>query len=426
MSRISPIKVKSIKRVFETTQVHDITVDGNENFFASGILVHNCPYRCAYCYADSFRASLYTSFFDNIKGMGTRHCSEGYLTSELERVWKWRGKDPHAMRSELSKAIALEIPMRLGIRFEDFTKAEKKTGISLWLLRRLAEEAYPVMINTKSDLLSQDEYLRALTSNPAKSAVHITMITSDDEMGKIIEPGAPLVSARWQTAKALVDAGVRVVARIEPYMALINDSPEGIEHYIECLRWAGVTNITADTYSYSAGGEGVQRQFEYMTGFDFERMFLLTSDSQPLGSYALTKFLNCCREAGFSVSTFDGGNVPENNQMVCCEVEDIFTNTNFNRGSLVAAIRFIQDRGMTPTSWRHFYNYVMEGGGFLGDALHIEVKDLWNNIGGTGFQLKWTPRLQVCGWDRYGNVWRYNSQTTDFRETIWQQIVKSL
>jgi len=31
-----------IQRLTETESVYDITVQGNENFFANGILVHNC------------------------------------------------------------------------------------------------------------------------------------------------------------------------------------------------------------------------------------------------------------------------------------------------------------------------------------------------------------------------------------------------
>lgn len=42
-------KIKKIKRIKKKTKVHDITVKDNENFFAEGILVHNCPFACRYC-----------------------------------------------------------------------------------------------------------------------------------------------------------------------------------------------------------------------------------------------------------------------------------------------------------------------------------------------------------------------------------------
>lgn len=381
-----------------------------------------CPYRCAYCFADTFRASLYSSFFDNTKNMGLRNCSESFIQTELEKIMSNRGKDPHSLRNPVSKAIAMEIPMRLGIRFEDFTKAEKKKGVSLFLLKELERYKYPLMINTKSDIW-EGEYLDILARN--NSAIHITIITSDDVMGKLIEPGAPLPSARFEAAKRLTEAGVRVVARIEPYMALINDRPEDIENYIQWMEWAGIKHMTADAYSYSAGSVGVQRQFESMTNLDFERMFLLTSDSQPLGSLALSKFLDCFREKNYSVSTFDGGNIPDNSQMVCCEVEDRFPGAGFNYGSMVSAARFIMERAKEgkTTSWRSFNNYVMENGGYLSENLRMEVMELWNNEGGTGFQLHWIPRFKIVGTDRFGNIWSYNKNEEDYREVLWNGLM---
>jgi DNA repair photolyase len=47
-------------------------------------------------------------------------------------------------------------------------------------------------------------------------------------------------------------AGVRVVARIEPYLFLLTDDLEEVEKYMEDVWNAGVRHITFDTYSYPA------------------------------------------------------------------------------------------------------------------------------------------------------------------------------
>ena len=314
--------------------------------------------------------------------------------------------------------------MRLGIRFEDFTKAELKKKTSLFFMEALSRYNYPLMINTKSDIWQNEEYCEIMARN--NSAIHITIITADDELGKLIEPGAPLPSQRFEAAKKLVDSGVKVVARIEPYMALINDKPEDIELYIQWMEWAGIKHITADAYSYSANSVGVKNQFEGMTNLDFERMFLLTSDSQPLGSLALSRFLDCFREKGYSVSTFDGGNILDNSQMICCEVEDHFKDAGANYGSMVSAVRFIMERGLLgkETSWRTFNNYVMERGGFLSENLKTEVMELWNNDGGTAFQLHWIPKLKITGQDRFGNIWNYDKDGEDYREALWESLIR--
>lgn len=374
----------------------------------------NCPFGCRYCFADSFRASLYTSFFDNSKSMGLRKCNPDHFKAELDKIMPLRGTDPHKLQ-DIRKAVAMEIPIRFGIRFEDFLGVERKAGVSLQLLQYLKAAHYPTMINTKSDLVGQDAYLEALAGNPAGSAVHITMISCRDEFLSVMEPGAPSFKKRITAAKALVDAGVRVVARIEPYMIFINDAQDMVEEYIQHLEWAGVKNLTFDTYSYSAYNAGIASNFRMM-GYDFERMFMLTSDSQGFGSMLLDKFMDLFRARGLSCSTFDMGNVPKNSQMICCEVGDVFKG-GFNWGSMVNAAWYVMNRGDQPTSWAHFWNHVQELGGFLSPALEAEVQSLWNLDGNASYFINWSPGIEPVGYDRHGIVWAYKPGT-DFRTAL--------
>jgi DNA repair photolyase len=237
-----------------------------------------CPYKCRYCFADYFRHSLYTSFFDNSKEIGLRSCNEDFYKRELDKLLPHVGEALSGENSVIN-AVRLKIPMRLGIRFEDFHPKERKTGVSLGLLRYLAANKYPVMINTKSDLLGLDEYSEALAGNPARSAVHVTLISSDEGFLEKMEPGAPSFQRRVEGMRKLEAAGVRVVARIEPWMMFLNDSKERVDEYIAAIKSAGVKYMTFDSYSYSAYSKGIAENF-YKEGWDFERMFLLSSDSQ--------------------------------------------------------------------------------------------------------------------------------------------------
>ncbi len=372
-----------------------------------------CPFGCKYCFADSFRASLYTAFFDNSKSIGLRHCNPTFYKRELDKLMKFRGTDPHKISGH-RKALAMEIPMRLGIRFEDFTFAEARKGISLEMLRYLAENAYPVMINTKSNVVGRDEYVRALADNPAKSAVHITMISSREDFLKKLEPGAPPFARRVSAAKALSDAGVRVVARIEPYLIYQTDSPEDVEQYCSAIWEAGVRHITFDTYSYSARNPGIRANFQKI-GVDFDRAFLLGCDSQGLGSILLDTYMDLFRVKGFSCSSFDLGCVPGNDDSICCEVGDWFT--GFNWGSVVGAIRFIRDRGKKPTGWKDFESWVMSQGGFLTPALHNSVHELWNARGNDAYSVAWAQGLEPLGWNEDGLVWTYR-EDWDFRKEL--------
>jgi DNA repair photolyase len=379
-----------------------------------------CPYRCRYCFADYFRHSLYTSFFDNSKEMGLRHASPDKYIPELETLMKHRGEKISG-DNEVINAIRAETPMRLGIRFEDFPPVESKYGISLRLLQYLQQQKYPVMINTKSALPSRDEYLQALADNPAGAAVHFTLISSNEMFLKIMEPGAPSFNLRIKAAEKLSQAGIRVVARIEPWMMFLNDEKNQTDDYICALRSAGIEHMTFDSYSYSANSRGLAQNF-YSVGYDFDRMFLLSSDSQWLSSYMLGKFIEYFRDAGLKCSTFDQGNVPDNDDWICCAVSDHFTNSGWNWGCGVIAIRYIQERGTEPTRWSDFVRFVENKGGFWSERLKQEVHLLWNCQGDQAWPIFWGRGIEPIGNDEDGTVWRFEKEY-DFRKQLMEEML---
>jgi DNA repair photolyase len=360
-----------------------------------------CPFGCIYCYADAFRASLYTAFFDNSKDMGFRHCNPDYYKREMDKMLELRGGPVDGL-SGIQRAFAQDIPVRMGIRFEDFLYAEKREGISLEMMKYLADIEYPLMLNTKSHIVGMDEYVDALASNPARTAVHFTAITSDDDIIRRLEPSAPAYARRLKAIKALTQAGVRVVARIEPYLFLVTDQPDDVEQHMDRMWEAGVRNITFDTYSYTARNPGIRQNF-MNAGFDFDRIYLAGCDSQLIGSLLLGKFMELFRERGFSVSTFDMGNVPSNDQAICCEVGDWFQG-GFNYGCTVMAARFIAEQE-GPVNWGDFVLYVEQNGGFLSPALKRDVHELWNMGGNSAYSHSWAEGLAPCGSDRDGLIW---------------------
>lgn len=381
-----------------------------------------CPYNCRYCFANAFRASLYTAFFDNSKTMGMRHCNPDKYKLELDKMMKVRGRDPHDVSGDVAKAFAMEMPVRLGIRFEDFTSEEAEKGISLELLKYLADHDYPTMINSKSALVGSPRYARALSRNKGKAAVHTTLISSDNRLLKSIEPGAPSYDERVEAMGNLVEAGVRVVARIEPFLPFINDREEDVHKYIEDMKRIGVKNITFDTYSYSANNPGIRQSF-INEGIDWERTFTLGCDSQALGSLLLGSFMKIFRAEGFSCSTFDMGNAPSNDQAICCEVGDHFKG-GFNYGCTVYAARYIQEWNETegePVSWSRFKGWVDSNGGFLSDALEQEVHRLWNYEGNDAYSHSWAAGMEAVGWDEDGMIWQHNPKS-DFRNDLLEAI----
>lgn len=382
-----------------------------------------CPFACVYCFANAFRASLYTAFFDNSKTMGFRHCNPDYYKKELDKMAKLRlmSFDSKKALSGINKAFALEIPVRMGIRFEDFLRKESREGVSLAMLEYLRDVSYPVMINTKSGLVGDEKYLRALSENKAGTAVHVTVITSDETILQNIEPGAPTYKDRLEAIKVMVKAGVRVVARIEPYLFLLTDDKEKVHEYMEDMWDAGVRNITFDTYSYTAVNPGIRQSF-MNKGYDFDRMFMAGADSQPLGSFLLGKFMEMFRERGFSCSTFDMGNSPTNDDDICCEVGDFFKG-GWNYGCTVMAARYIKSRKGKHTTWAMFEAWVEKHGGFLTEALKQEVHELWNLGGNVAYSHRWAAGLIPVGRDENGIIWIIDTKAEDYRETLINELL---
>jgi DNA repair photolyase len=382
-----------------------------------------CPYNCIYCFANAFRASLYTAFFDNSKTMGFRHCNSDYYKKEIDKMLSTRDwtMDKKQSLSGIQKAFALDIPVRLGIRFEDFLHTERKEGVSLQMLQYLKDIQYPVMINTKSDVPSDDKYLKALSENKAGAAVHVTLISSNETILKKLEPGAPSYAKRLAAIKKLCDSGIRVVARIEPYLFLITDDPDDMEKYMTEVWEAGVRHITLDTYSYTANNSGI-RQIFMNEGYDYDRLFLAGADSQPLGSLLLGKFMELFQNFGFHCSTFDMGNTGINNDSICCEVGDWFKG-GYNYGSTVMASRFIRSRQKQPTSWKNFEIYVEMNGGFLTETLKMEVKELWNLEGNMAYSHRWAPGIAPMGMDEDGIIWMYDEDLPDYRIELLKSII---
>ncbi len=383
-----------------------------------------CPFNCLYCYANAFRASLYTAFFDNSKSMGFRHCNPDYYKREMDKMGKYRAMSKEELQplQGINKAYGLQIPLRMGIRFEDFLGAEKKEGVGLSMLEYLSDIEYPVMINTKSSLVGEEKYVKALSSNKAKTAVHVTLITSDNDVLKRMEPGAPSYDDRIQAMKNMSDAGIRVVARIEPYLFLLTDDPDDVAKYMDDVWQAGVRHITFDTYSYTALNPGIRSSITN-AGWDFDRMFLAGCDSQPLGSLLLGKFMQLFKDYGFSCSSFDMGNVPDNNQSICCEVEDWFEGYGWNYGSTVMAARFIKQNPGRAVSWKEFEAWVDKHGGFLTKDLKLEVKMLWSVQGNLAYSHSWAAGLTPVGQDEDGLLWRWDKDKPDYRMNLLNDVM---
>jgi DNA repair photolyase len=133
-------------------------------------------------------------------------------------------------------------PIGTGSMSDPYLPAERQYNLTGQALQVIARHAFPVHLITKSDLILKD--LDTLVEiNRVHAAVCITITTADDALGKKLEPGAPLVSARYRAMKILAGRGIPVGVTLMPVLPFIEDNPENITAIIELAAENGASFI---------------------------------------------------------------------------------------------------------------------------------------------------------------------------------------
>jgi DNA repair photolyase len=106
----------------------------------------------------------------------------------------------------------------------------------------IAEMRYPVHMLTKSDLVLRDlDLLKQI--NEVFAIVSFTLTTADDDLAAILEPHAPLPSARLRAMQTLVENGISCGVMLMPILPFIEDTPENITGIVEATHQHGGSYI---------------------------------------------------------------------------------------------------------------------------------------------------------------------------------------
>ena len=109
-------------------------------------------------------------------------------------------------------------------------------------LEVIAHHHFPVHIITKSNLVLKD--LTTLQQiNRIYAAVTFTVTTIDDELGKKVEPGAPLVSQRFAAMAELAAHGILTGVAMMPILPFLEDTADNIRAIVARARACGATYI---------------------------------------------------------------------------------------------------------------------------------------------------------------------------------------
>jgi DNA repair photolyase len=131
-----------------------------------------------------------------------------------------------------------------GSMSDPYLPLEATRNLTRQALEVIAQHQFPVHALTKSDLVLRDlETLREI--NRVYAAVSFTITTADDDLGKQLEPGAPIVSRRFTAMAQLAAAGIMTGVLLMPVLPFIEDNAENITAIVSRAHDCGAAYILA-------------------------------------------------------------------------------------------------------------------------------------------------------------------------------------
>jgi DNA repair photolyase len=126
---------------------------------------------------------------------------------------------------------------------DPYQPLEKSHEITRNCLHSLISHGFPILIVTKSSLVTRDiDILKR-----GVVAVAITVTTIDDQKSRIIEPRASTSTQRLTALKTLATAGITALARIDPIIPTFTDNETEIQALVRTLAEAEIKHVTAST-----------------------------------------------------------------------------------------------------------------------------------------------------------------------------------
>jgi len=114
-----------------------------------------------------------------------------------------------------------------GSMSDPYTPAESKYKLTRQALQIIANHKFPIHLITKSSLVLRDKDI-IKEINKEFAAITFTITTTDDKLAKLVEPKAPLPTARLTVMKILSDMGIYTGITMMPILPFIEDNPENI------------------------------------------------------------------------------------------------------------------------------------------------------------------------------------------------------
>lgn len=207
-----------------------------------------CEFGCSYCYARY--AHRYV--------VERAHAAGKLTDAELAEYRGAQGWEAFENRIFVKESIlaALEADLRkffrapgalvIGTATDPYQPAERRFRLTRAVLERLARcEGLSVGIITKSPLVARDRDVLLRLQERNTLQVHLSLITVEPALVRVLEARSPMPHARLAALKKLTDAGVDAGLIVAPVLPGITDDKHRLDALFAAARAAGAHFIHA-------------------------------------------------------------------------------------------------------------------------------------------------------------------------------------
>lgn len=213
------VQVEKPRSVISRNDSPDISFDRSINPY------RGCEHGCIYCFARPTHAYM---------GLSAGLDFEAKLFAKPDA--------PRLLERELARSDYKVRPIAIGTNTDPYQPIEKEWRIMRQILEVLQAANHPVMIVTKSAMVTRDIDLLAPMAEKGLARVGISVTTLDRKLARTMEPRASTPSKRLEAMRSLSEAGIPTGVLVSPIIPALNDHE--IERVLEASRAAGALEAT--------------------------------------------------------------------------------------------------------------------------------------------------------------------------------------
>ena len=213
------VQVEKPRTVITRNESPDISFDRSINPY------RGCEHGCIYCFARPTHAYM---------GLSAGLDFEAKLFAKPDA--------PRLLERELARQDYKVRPIAIGTNTDPYQPIEKEWRIMRTILEVLRDANHPVMIVTKSVMVTRDIDILAPMAEKGLVRVGISVTTLDRKLARTMEPRASTPTKRLEAIQMLSEAGIPAGVLVSPIIPALNDHE--IERVLEAARTAGATEAS--------------------------------------------------------------------------------------------------------------------------------------------------------------------------------------